>query len=181
MLDAHSQLKLVKIGAKEQMFIKLTIINTKNTKLDVLQFVSKDIIGKLLLILWPDYVYATTIVVCSRLSDSGEDPKVKGTRKGGLFSCSHFLSPRGPHYLGALSRLQQQGLTKGLQKGLVRWLEVIVPPSPVNGKLKQERRRRQLDRRKAIGLCQENNNFARASRFFVHFFAFIARLQRESA
>ena len=34
---------------------------------------------------------------------------------------------------------------------------------------------------KAIGLDQQNNNFARASRFFVHFFAVRARLQRENA
>ena len=34
---------------------------------------------------------------------------------------------------------------------------------------------------KAIGLDQQNNNFARASRFFVHFFAVTARLRRESA
>ena len=33
----------------------------------------------------------------------------------------------------------------------------------------------------AIGLDWQNNNFARASRFFVHFFAVVARLQRESA
>ena len=35
--------------------------------------------------------------------------------------------------------------------------------------------------KKAIGLDKQNNNFARASRFFVHFFAFVARLQRETA
>ena len=35
--------------------------------------------------------------------------------------------------------------------------------------------------KKAIGLDWQNNNFARASRFFVHFFAVAARLQRESA
>ena len=35
--------------------------------------------------------------------------------------------------------------------------------------------------KRAIGLISKNNNFARASRFFVHFFAVIARLQRESA
>ena len=35
--------------------------------------------------------------------------------------------------------------------------------------------------KKAIGLDKQNNNFARASRFFVHFFAVVARLQRESA
>ena len=34
---------------------------------------------------------------------------------------------------------------------------------------------------KAIGLDKQNNNFARASRFFVHFFAVEARLQRETA
>ena len=37
------------------------------------------------------------------------------------------------------------------------------------------------DGKKAIGLDQQNNNFARASRFFAHFFAVAARLQRESA
>ena len=35
--------------------------------------------------------------------------------------------------------------------------------------------------KKAIGLNWQNNNFARASRFFVHFFAVIARLRRENA
>ena len=35
--------------------------------------------------------------------------------------------------------------------------------------------------KKAIGLDWQKNNFARVSRFFVHFLAVIARLQRESA
>ena len=35
--------------------------------------------------------------------------------------------------------------------------------------------------KKAMGLDWQNNNFARASRFLVHFFAYAARLQRESA
>ena len=34
---------------------------------------------------------------------------------------------------------------------------------------------------KAIGLLRKNNTFARASRFFVHFFAVLARLRRENA
>ena len=34
--------------------------------------------------------------------------------------------------------------------------------------------------KKAIGLDWQNNNFARASRFFVHFFAVSARLRRET-
>ena len=33
----------------------------------------------------------------------------------------------------------------------------------------------------AIGLLNKNNKFARASRFFVHFFAVTARLRRENA
>ena len=35
--------------------------------------------------------------------------------------------------------------------------------------------------KKARGLDKQNNNFARASRFFVHFSAVVARLQRETA
>ena len=37
--------------------------------------------------------------------------------------------------------------------------------------------------KRAIALYKENNNFARASRFFVHsqFLAVVARLRRESA
>ena len=35
--------------------------------------------------------------------------------------------------------------------------------------------------KKAIGLDWLNNNCARASRFFVHFFAVVTQLQRESA
>ena len=39
------------------------------------------------------------------------------------------------------------------------------------------------NREKATGLAWQNNNFARASRFFVyvHFLAVVARLRRESA
>ena len=35
--------------------------------------------------------------------------------------------------------------------------------------------------KKAIGLDRQNNNFARASRFFGHFFAVTARLRRQNA
>ena len=37
------------------------------------------------------------------------------------------------------------------------------------------------NRKKAIVLDKQSNNFARASRFFVHFSAVFARLQRETA
>ena len=37
------------------------------------------------------------------------------------------------------------------------------------------------DDKKAIGLDRQNNNFARPTRFFVHFFAVVARLHRENA
>ena len=45
----------------------------------------------------------------------------------------------------------------------------------------QRRRRRKENDKKAIGLDKQNNNFARASRFVVHFSAVGARLQRETA
>ena len=35
--------------------------------------------------------------------------------------------------------------------------------------------------KKAISLDKQNNNFARATRFFVHFSVIVARLQRETA
>ena len=35
--------------------------------------------------------------------------------------------------------------------------------------------------KKALGIDWQNNNFVRASRFFLHFFAVPARLQSESA
>ena len=50
------------------------------------------------------------------------------------------------------------------------------------GENKRELRRNDGDGnengKKAIGLDKQNNNFARASRFFVHFLAVIARLRR---
>ena len=46
------------------------------------------------------------------------------------------------------------------------------PPLTDNRELKQRRRQKTM--------VLENNNFARASRFFVHFFTAIARLQREN-
>ena len=49
-------------------------------------------------------------------------------------------------------------------------------------KVKQRRRRRQQERQKTIGSeIGKTTNFARASRFLVHFFAVGARLRCESA
>ena len=47
-----------------------------------------------------------------------------------------------------------------------------------NRKFKMKRRR---ESKKSNSLTRQNNNFARASRFFVHFFAVTARLPREHA
>ena len=47
-----------------------------------------------------------------------------------------------------------------------------------NRKFKMKRRR---ESKKSNSLTRQNNNFARASRFFVHFFAVTARLPRENA
>ena len=47
-------------------------------------------------------------------------------------------------------------------------------------KQRAERRRRQRERETSKGLDKQNNNFACASRFFVYFFAVVARLRLES-
>ena len=52
-----------------------------------------------------------------------------------------------------------------------------------NREFTQRRRRRQRERQKSntLSLDEQNNYFARASRFFVHFSAVVARLQLETA
>ena len=35
--------------------------------------------------------------------------------------------------------------------------------------------------KKVIGFCRQNNNFARASRYFVHFFAVVAPVRHETS
>ena len=44
-----------------------------------------------------------------------------------------------------------------------------------------QRRGRQRERQKINWLNKQNNNFARASRFFVHFFPVFPQLRRENA
>ena len=46
---------------------------------------------------------------------------------------------------------------------------------------KIQRRGRQRERQKNNRFNKQNNNFARASHFFVHFFPVFARLRRENA
>ena len=57
-------------------------------------------------------------------------------------------------------------------------LQVIVF---ILGSLSNDDGDRNENGKKTIGLDKQNNNFARASRFFVHFFAVLARLRRENA
>ena len=45
-------------------------------------------------------------------------------------------------------------------------------------KIRQRRRRRQREREKSNRFSKQNNNFARVSHLFVHFFVITARLQR---
>ena len=61
-----------------------------------------------------------------------------------------------------------------LKSGRGRLREMVIR------ELKQRRRRRQLGRQKSNRFVNQNNNFARASRFFVHFFTVLARLRREN-
>ena len=60
------------------------------------------------------------------------------------------------------------------------WSYTPLKVSANNKELKQRRRRRrrQRERQKGNRLDQQNNNSARASRFFVHFLGLVARLQR---
>ena len=57
----------------------------------------------------------------------------------------------------------------------------VLPGRVNNRELNQRGQRQQGRRQKAIDLDWQNNNFAHESRFFVHFFAVTARLQRESS
>ena len=50
-----------------------------------------------------------------------------------------------------------------------------------NSELQQRRRRRQRERQKSNRFITQNNNSARASRFFVDFFVVTVRLRRENA
>ena len=52
---------------------------------------------------------------------------------------------------------------------------------PVITDFKIQRRGRQRERQKTNLFNKQNNNFARASRFFGHFFSVFARLRRENA
>ena len=61
-----------------------------------------------------------------------------------------------------------------LKSGRGRLREMVIR------ELKQRRRRRQRGRQKSNRFITQNNNFARASRFFVHFFTVLARLRREN-
>ena len=61
-----------------------------------------------------------------------------------------------------------------LKSGRGRLREMVI------GELKQRRRRQQSGRQKSNRFITQNNNFACASRFFVHFFTVLARLRREN-
>ena len=61
------------------------------------------------------------------------------------------------------------------------WVPDQVQRARENRDLKIKRRRRQRERHKSNRFNKENNNFARVSHFFVHFFDVFARLRRENA
>ena len=58
----------------------------------------------------------------------------------------------------------------------------VTPPAKLSiGRLSNDDGDVNENANKAIGLDWQNNNFARASRFFVHVLAVTARLRRENA
>ena len=58
--------------------------------------------------------------------------------------------------------------------------EKLTSDSSAKGSLSNDEGDNKENGNKPIGLDWQNNNFARASRFFVHFLAVVARLQREN-
>ena len=64
-------------------------------------------------------------------------------------------------------------------KGLKIW--VVGQGHGIIGSLSNDDGDGQENSKKATGLYLPNNNFASASRFLVHFFAVVARLQSETA
>ena len=62
-----------------------------------------------------------------------------------------------------------------------RYTDAAAIVKPLLGGLSNDNGDGNENGKKAIGLDWQNNNFARASRFFVHFFAVTARLPRENA
>ena len=87
------------------------------------------------------------------------------------------------HFSSHLTFLSALPLTSLLPPA---WSYTPLKVSANNKELKQwrrrrrqrRRRRRQRERQKGNRLDQQNNNSARASRFFVHFLGVVARLQR---
>ena len=83
------------------------------------------------------------------------------------------------HFSSHLTFLSALPLTSLLPPA---WSYTPLKVSANNKELKQwrrrRRRRRQWERQTGNRLDQQNNNYARASRFFVHFLAVVARLQR---
>ena len=79
------------------------------------------------------------------------------------------------HFSSHLTFLSALPLTSLLPPA---WSYTPLKVSANNKELKQRGRRRQWERQKGNRLDQQNNNYARASRFFVHFLAVVARLQR---
>ena len=57
----------------------------------------------------------------------------------------------------------------------------LTSDSPTKGSLSNDKGDNNENGNKPTGLDWQNNNFARASRFFVHFLAVVVRLQRENA
>ena len=64
-----------------------------------------------------------------KMRKTGQDAKLKGTRKG-VFSCSRFLNPRGPDYLGACNRLTAPRRSRTISCTVALHSEIFTPPRP---------------------------------------------------
>ena len=88
-----------------------------------------------------------------------------------------------------IKRSAKQKLQRVSSQTILERGRVSVPPLTVftlaiysnNRDFKNQRRGRQRERHKNNRFNKQNNNFARASHFFVHFLPVFARLRRENA
>ena len=78
-------------------------------------------------------------------------------------------------------RVIMQYISPALRLTLITSAEEIKLPVPYIGDLMKLRWRQQWERQKNNRFNEENNNFALASRFLVHFFATPAQLRHEMA
>ena len=109
----------------------------------------------------------------TRNTHSNTDSNIQTNINNGPVTTAHNIP-----YVGGTSEtiaLTQQPYNIGVARKPITTLRRLL----TNRDLTKPRRRRQRERQKNNRFNEQKNNSARASRFFVHSFAFTAQLRRE--